>query len=140
MAPAIYLCNLGQAFSETAAQNRDSPAIRIAHWLLDRKAGPGAVVALQNGKTLEGYAAMLACLKVGAAYTNLDVQNPAERLGRILSVCRPIFILCDDAPAPCVAEAAAQAAVPVICLADHRTEIENNEATFPAPGSVTGSD
>src|ERR1043165_6344241 len=140
MAPAIYLCNLGQAFSETAAQNRDSPAIRIAHWLLDRKAGPGAVVALQNGKTLEGYAAMLACLKVGAAYTNLDLQNPAERLSRILSICQPIFVLCDGEPAACVTEAAARVSIPVLCLADHQAEIEHNTTTSPARDSMTGSD
>ena len=158
MAPAIYLCNLGRTFSETAAQNRDLAAIRIApgqdidyatlearsnrlaRWLVGRNVGPGAVVALQNGKTLDGYAAMLACLKVGAAYTNLDVQNPVERLGRILSVCRPVFILCDEAPAPSVTGAAALAFVPVTCMRDHRDELASSEASPPALPPVTGSD
>jgi D-alanine--poly(phosphoribitol) ligase subunit 1 len=49
---------------------------------------------------------MLACLALGVAYTNLDANNPVERLLRILSVCRPALILCDTMPTPAVSEAA----------------------------------
>jgi D-alanine--poly(phosphoribitol) ligase subunit 1 len=157
MAPPVYACNLGRAFADTAARHGDLPAIRIAPgqdidyatleavsdrlacWLLDRNVGPGAVVALQNSKTLYGYASMLACLKAGAAYTNLDANNPVERLGRILSVCDPVFVLCDEAPAPAVTAAAALTSVAVINLQD----LGALNATDAAPGrfpAVTGSD
>jgi D-alanine--poly(phosphoribitol) ligase subunit 1 len=157
MTSEIYTCNLGRAFAETARQNRDLAALRIgsgrdvdyatlealtnrlARWLMERNAGPDKVVALQNGKSLEGYAAMLACLKVGAAYTNLDVQSPVERIYRILSVCRPIFILCDETPVPYVIAAAEKASIPVICLPDHRAELDAAEATAPSFPPVTGS-
>src|SRR5947209_4057222 len=142
MGAPIYACNLGRAFAQTAELHNDHPAIRtpaghdfnyetlnavsdgLARWLLDQKVGPGAIVALQNAKTLYGYASMLACLKVGAAYTNLDSNNPVERLRRILSVCCPVFVLCDESPAPSVIAAAALASLSVIDLRDHRAELE----------------
>lgn len=154
-----YPCNLGRAFAGIAAQHRDIPAIRLApgqdldygtlealthrltRWLLGRGARPGALIALQNGKTAEGYAAMLACLQAGAAYVNLDVQNPPDRLGRILSACRPLLVLCDGPPAPSIAEAAQRVAVPVISLRDHAAEIEAFESTGPSDlPAVTGGD
>src|SRR5262245_31849663 len=114
MAAPSYICNLGRAFHVMASRAPAAPALRIApghdvsydeleslsnrlaRWLIKRKATRGSLVALQNGKTIEGYAVMLACLKIGAAYSNLDVQNPCDRLVRILSVRRPIFVLCDE--------------------------------------------
>ena len=159
MAPAVYACNLGRAFDQTALQNPGLPAIRmapgqdvdyaaltafadrLARWLLDRNAGPGTVVALQNGKTWQGYAAMLACLKAGAAYTNLDVQNPIERLGHILSACRPLLVLCDGPPAASISEVAASLRIPTVCLSDDASEFAAsspaNSAQLP---QVTGAD
>jgi D-alanine--poly(phosphoribitol) ligase subunit 1 len=159
MPAKVYVSNLARAFAATAGRNRESPAIRLAagrelsyaglealtnrlaRWLLNRNAGPGHLVALQNSKTPTGYAAMLACLKIGAAYVNLDVQNPPERLGRILSVCRPAMVLCDDAPAQSLIEAALPLSVQVIQLRDHLAEIEAFEPTEPDDlPPVTGAD
>src|SRR5712671_1446178 len=159
MPAEIYACNLGRAFAETAARHGVLPAIhatdgikvsyadldalsnRLARWLLARHAGPGNIVALQNGKSPEGYAAMLACLKVGAAYTNLDVQNPPERLGHILSVCRPLLVLCDESPAPALVEAAGRSSVPVAVVGDYVTEIGALEGTAPSGlPEVTGTE
>ena len=157
--PALpYICNLGRAFAETARQTPAAPALRLtdgdvsygeletlsnrlAHWLLRRNAGLGSLVALQNGKTLQGCAAMLACLKIGAAYTNVDVQNPPDRLLRILSTCRPVFVLCDGPPAQSLTQAAAQAGVSVITLSDHAADIAACESTTaPDSPQVTGAD
>ena len=159
MQTAIYTHNLGQAFGNVVARHGMLPAIRaadgakisyadldalsnrLARWLSARHAGPGRVVALQNGMTPRGYAAMLACLKVGAAYTNLDVQNPPERLGHILSVCRPLLVLCDESPAEALVDAAARVSIPVVAMPDHMAEIDALEATVPPGlGAPTGAD
>ena len=159
MLAETYACNLGRAFAMTAARNLDAPAIRparggdvsygelearanrLARWLLSCNAGPGRLVALHNSKAPEVYAAMLACLKIGATYVNLDVQNPPERLGRILSVCGPILVLCDESPAQSLTEAAAPLAVPVIQLRDHAADIAAYEPTVPSDlPPVTGAD
>ena len=36
---------------------------------------------------------MIACLRLGIIYTNLDPENPRERLEKILDVCRPRLIV-----------------------------------------------
>jgi D-alanine--poly(phosphoribitol) ligase subunit 1 len=159
MSAKTYACNLGRAFAEMAARHPELPAIRLAsardvnyaelevmanrlaRWLLGRNAGRGSLIALQNGKTPEGYAAMLACLKIGGVYTNLDVENPPERLARILSVCRPTLVLCDESPAPSLAEAAAHLGVPIFALHDLAVEIDTLETTLPPElPTVTGAD
>ncbi len=159
MQPKIYTHNLGQAFANVVARHGILPAVhtadgtkvgyadldalsnRLARWLSARHAGPGRVVALQNAKTPQGYAAMLACLKVGAAYTNLDVQNPPERLGHILSVCRPLLVLCDQTPALALVEAAARLSSPVVAMPDYMAEIDAMEGTIPPDlPKVTGAD
>lgn len=152
-----YACNLGRAFAATAARHAGEPAIRplsgpdvcydelcalagrMSHWLRGRGVTRGCVVALQNGKSPQGYAAMLACLSLGAAYTNLDAQNPVERLRRILSVCAPIFVLCDEPPAPFVSEAAQALSIPVLCLPDHAPDIASQESVL-VDDAVTGTD
>lgn len=53
---------------------------RIANYLLSFGVKPHDVVGIFNTKEVEGYASMLACLKIGAAYTNLDEENPPLRL------------------------------------------------------------
>ena len=119
-----YVYNLGAAFFAVAGEHERRPAIRRAGSAdvsyaelaaevrrtisMLRAAGlaRGALVALQNGKSISGYAAMLACLTLGVTYTNLDPDNPVERLRRILSACQPALILCDAVPAPGVAAVA----------------------------------
>ncbi len=152
-----YLYNLGSAFLAVAKKHGPRPAIRranapdvsyaeLAGQVQDlaarlRTAGlrRGTLVALQNGKSVAGYAAMLACLALGVVYTNLDANNPAERLKRILSVCRPAMILCDDAPSEAIAQAAGELGIPTTLISDLPAAPAQTNA-FAGDASVTGSD
>ena len=107
----MYHYNIATTFCAIAARFADRPALkmahgrtvtygeldaasnRAAHLLSDRGIGRRSVVAILNNKTLDDYAAILACLKVGAAYVNLDDSNPGERLARIFSTCRPKLVV-----------------------------------------------
>jgi D-alanine--poly(phosphoribitol) ligase subunit 1 len=131
-----YIFNLGRMFAAVAARHASRPALRFAGapdltygelaakvtatagWLRSQGVGRGKLVALQNGKTADGYAAMLACLVLGAAYAHLDPQNPAERLQRILEVCRPLFVLCDAPAATNIAAAATARGLQVLTTAE----------------------
>lgn len=102
-----YIFNAGRAFAETAACFSSRPALvllsgatttygelddlsnRIAAWLLREGVATGDVVAIFNCKSIYAYACMIACIKVGAAYVNLDPSSPLERLGKMLSTCGP---------------------------------------------------
>jgi D-alanine--poly(phosphoribitol) ligase subunit 1 len=124
-AAAPYRFTAGQVFSALAAADPSRPALRlpdrvvsygeldaaanrVAHVLQSRGIVRRNVVAIVHTKTVEAYATMLACLKSGAVYVNLDDTNPAERLERIFSTCRPSLVVGDGLP-----EAARQAAASV---------------------------
>ncbi len=153
-----YQYNLGQAFEATVRRQGELPAIRtssgtdisyaqlsalanqISRWLLSQNVGRGNVIALQNAKTPEGYATMLACLKIGSAYVNLDIKNPPQRLGRILSVCRPTLIVCDNTPVTCVSEAAEQLSIPVYSLRECMVDIQSLDTADVDIRGLTGTD
>ncbi|MCU1652181.1 MAG: non-ribosomal peptide synthetase domain protein [Pseudonocardia sp.] len=61
----------------------DGCANQLARYLLARGVRPGDRVALLFDQGPHGYAAMLAVLKVQAAYVPLDVGFPADRIGYI---------------------------------------------------------
>ncbi|MEF8703840.1 MAG: amino acid adenylation domain-containing protein [Candidatus Accumulibacter sp. UW26] len=153
-----YHYNLGLAFEYIAASHAERPALiphagrsisyadlnrrsnQLAHWLKVLGLRRRDVLALFNTKSSESLALMLAALKIGAPYVNLDDQNPAQRLGRILATCRPHLAvsdhsLPDDMVRCCLANDIPLAMVPAAC----------NLAQLPAEppadlNQTTGSD
>jgi D-alanine--poly(phosphoribitol) ligase subunit 1 len=110
-----YVHNLGCAFYRMADNRPDQPALiypsgvsityaalnersnKIARALLERKIGHHSAVCIFNNKSVDAMASMIACLKVGAVYTNLDVNSPWQRVEKMLSRCRPDLVLVDEA-------------------------------------------
>jgi D-alanine--poly(phosphoribitol) ligase subunit 1 len=68
---------------------------KLARWLLTEGIEKGNVIAIFNEKSEFAYALMIACLKIGAIYTNLDFANPWLRTQKIISSCEP-KIICFD--------------------------------------------
>jgi D-alanine--poly(phosphoribitol) ligase subunit 1 len=152
-----YIYNLGTSFFAIAQEHARKPAIRraesadvtyaelagqvrrIALQLRAAALPRGSLVALQNGKSVSGYAAMLACLTVGVTYTNLDVNNPVHRLERILSVCRPALILCDATPAEPVVAAAEALGIRTIMI-DALANVSVQRGHVEHDDAVTGTD
>ena len=108
-----YTYNLGQAFRSAAStyaqrealrftdgascsyQSLDALSDQLSSGLLSLGLARRDVIGIFHSKTVLGYAAMLAALKLGVAYVNLDEQNPPQRLRRILDTCRPKCIVTD---------------------------------------------
>lgn len=108
-----YTYNLALAFKQVAEAHAEHIALhypdgnqvtykdlnvlsnRCAHFLLQNGVSLGDVVAIFNTKSAQAFAVMLACLKVGAIYVNLDVSSPATRLTRILNTCQPSLCFLD---------------------------------------------
>lgn len=102
-----YTYNLGQLFSKVAEENANEIAIKtiegnhfayqelevlsnkLAHFLLTENLQKGDVIAVLNNKTAFSYAIMLACLKTGIIYTNLDPKSPVERFSKMIDKCEP---------------------------------------------------
>lgn len=104
-----YIYNLGQLFNRIAFDNKSKPALKfldgavvsysylelqsnkIANFLLENSVKQGDVIAIFNEKSTVSYSTMLACLKIGAIYTNLDNNSPVERLRKMISICNPVM-------------------------------------------------
>src|SRR5260370_26926547 len=65
----------------------------MARWLVDQGVVAKDVVCLSGEKSVDTFACMIACLKLGAVYSVLDYDSPAARLSKILSICRPRLLL-----------------------------------------------
>lgn len=102
--------NLGDAWQSLLSQSADQPAIesatniltysqldrlsnQIADWFEKNKVIKHQVIAIINTKEFYDYAAMLACLKIGVTYVNLDFDSPPTRLRKILQTCNPVMVV-----------------------------------------------
>lgn len=108
-----YFVNLGQFFTDVAATHAQRPALRYAEQtysyadllgfaeslaasLTSRNLGRGDVIAIANNKRPLSYALMLAALRLGIAYVNIDVASPLARNSRILEMSGATLLFYDD--------------------------------------------
>ncbi|MDF2583198.1 MAG: non-ribosomal peptide synthetase, partial [Mycobacterium sp.] len=104
----------------------DEAANRLAHLLSGYGAGPGETVALMFPRCPDAIVAILAVLKVGAAYLPIDPAMPAERRE---------FMLADTAPVAALAHrdlADRFGELPVIDVGDPRVDTQPSTA-LPGP-------
>ncbi len=103
----MYEYNLGLKFENITARYPQRTAIKfaaqksISYLSLNNKANQfarylnqkgvniGDVVSISGTKNIYTYICVLACLKLGAAYSIIDDDSPLERLKKILSRCHP---------------------------------------------------
>jgi D-alanine--poly(phosphoribitol) ligase subunit 1 len=102
-----YIYNLGILFNEIASGNKSAPAItmtdgsvtsydrlntlsnQIARFIINKNILTGNVAAIFNDKSIEAYAIMIACLKTGVIYTNLDTNSPVDRINKMIDISKP---------------------------------------------------
>ena len=153
-----YRYNLGLAFEGVAESYPERPALilaegrsvsfadldrltnQLAHWISSLGLGRRDVLALFNAKTVEGHALMLAALKIGAAYVNLDDQNPPQRLAMILATCQPRLAVSDHPLPEAIGHCCQSAGVPLLLLPAPAVVDRLSAARLAATGLVTGSD
>ncbi|WP_210748772.1 non-ribosomal peptide synthetase, partial [Actinomadura latina] len=122
-APAVVSGDVTLTFAEL-----DAWSDRLAERLARRGAGPESVVALAFPRSPEFLAAVLAVLKVGAAYLPVDVNYPADRIAFMFADTKPMLVLAAEESAGVVP----RAGVDVLTFADIDAE------TAPGPGSGPG--
>lgn len=150
-----YVTTLGAAFREIAARHAERPALiypetgeRVSYAELNRLASrvaaalhaqglqPADVVVFFHDKSPAAYAAMLACLRLGVIYVNLDPDSPWARLHRILATCRPKLVVNAFAALPFAAELAAEGHARALHL---RALPEADENAAPPDARISGS-
>ena len=108
-----YQYNLGIRFSNIARKHKlrtalkypdgkcidynylDETSNQLGKYLINRNFRKGDVIAIFNEKSSTAYSLMLACLKTGIIYTNLDISSPWARLEKIINSCRPSAVFFD---------------------------------------------
>ncbi len=113
MLASNYIYNLGLKFDEVVAQYATRTALRypdgqiltyreldklanqLTHLIQEKGIGQGDVVAIFNEKSPAAYALMLACIKSGVVYSNLDLSSPYQRIEKILATCQPKAVFLD---------------------------------------------
>ncbi|WP_233103781.1 non-ribosomal peptide synthetase [Streptomyces flavofungini] len=72
-------------------------ANRLAHWLIERGAGPERLVAIRMPRSFDLLTAIYGVLKTGAAYLPIETDLPAERVEHMLADSTPLLVL-DELP------------------------------------------
>jgi D-alanine--poly(phosphoribitol) ligase subunit 1 len=153
-----YIYNTGTLFSNVCAANAGRTALkypggatvtfteleilsnRIAHYFVSIGLKKGDVIALFNNKSPLGYGCMLAALKTGIIYTNLDLTSPYQRIKKILERCQPKFVFFDMECA--IRSEVDEMSIPSVNLYEQFEErIKDCSSALPAfTKNVTGSE
>lgn len=108
-----YFHNLGQLFTWIAEWSGDRPALiypeqtvsfaelnqvhlRLAAWLQEDGIGHGDRVAIVSSKGILTYGLMLACLRLGVSYVNLDPAAPIDRNLSIIDSSKTMRVFVED--------------------------------------------
>ncbi|MBD3009883.1 non-ribosomal peptide synthetase [Streptomyces sp. 5-10] len=87
-APALVFEDQELSYAEV-----DARAQRVARLLAARGIGPETIVAVSMPRSPELIVALLAVMRVGAAYLPLDPEYPADRVSAMLRDSRPALLL-----------------------------------------------
>ncbi|MCW8096289.1 non-ribosomal peptide synthetase [Streptomyces tauricus] len=68
-------------------------ANRLAHWLIERGAGPEQVVAVRIPRSAELMVVAHAVVKAGAVYLPVDTDLPEDRVRQVLVSAKPLLVL-----------------------------------------------
>lgn len=119
----------------TYAQLQDQTE-RIARRLMRAGLRQGDVAVMLHDKSPAAFAAMLACLRLGIIYANLDPDSPWERVCKILGTCQPRIIINAFVQMPFRDECRAVGFADVLDLRDIGEEADGS--ALPDPAHIDG--
>lgn len=96
----------------------------------------GQVAAFFHDKNLKAFATMLACLRLGVVYTNMDPDSPWERIRKIFENCSPNVIINAFEKLPFEDELSQAKKIPVLHL--YSINCMNSEEVLPPEELVQG--
>ena len=68
-------------------------ANQLAHWLIEKGAGPERLVAVRVPRSVDLMVALYAVVKSGAAYLPVDTELPEDRVRHVLDSAKPLLML-----------------------------------------------
>jgi len=154
-----HISNLGLKFREIVGRHAARPALRqagdettsyaeldqlsnrMARLLIERGLRRGDVVGIFHDKSPAAFATMLACLKIGLIYSNLDPDSPWERIRKMIQTTEPKAIVNAFLEPPHAVELQGQRTI-VIHLRQPATTAEllcRDASEFSDFGGLTGA-
>lgn len=112
---------------------------RIANYFISNNIKHGDVVGIFNTKECSGFASMLACLKIGATYTNIDEENPSKRIESILKTCETKLLLTDHKVTETVSNLAKKMNIKLLDMTDTKIFDYFDDANLEISNNLTGS-
>ena len=155
---STYHYNLGAYFSDVAESKSQCIALRypareysyaeLTRWvdcltelLLDNGCRRGDVIAIGHNKQPLSYALMLAGLRLGVAYVNIDVDSPLERNARALQISGACLLFCDSSEyAQSMSELAEEHGCKVLMLYKERLPDPTDQALTEQKGLLVKVD
>lgn len=103
-------CCIHEAFTQRAARQPNAVAVRcgqqdvtygeldarssqLANYLVERGVGGGDLIALLMERSVDMITTLLGILKTGGAYLALNTDDPARRIGQLISDARPRYVI-----------------------------------------------
>jgi len=87
-------------------------ANQLAHYLIERGAGPEVIIGMYNERSVETVVGLLGILKAGGAYLPLDADYPTGRLALMVQDARASLLLSVER----MLERLGEPTVPAVCL------------------------
>ncbi len=148
--------NLAEYFYISAKNYQDRPALRykkeiitynqlnklsnqLANYFLSLKIKRYDVIGILNTKKYLGYASMLACLKIGAIYTNIDEENPPNRLEKILCKCKTKLLISDHKPIAAINNLVCKLNINFIDLSENNEFANLNDCNLESSKNIIGT-
>ncbi|WP_393916808.1 non-ribosomal peptide synthetase, partial [Halostreptopolyspora alba] len=73
-------------------------ANQLAHWLVERGAGPERLVAVRVPRSVDLMVAIYGVVKAGAAYLPVEADLPEDRVRHVLDSAEPLLVLDGELP------------------------------------------
>jgi D-alanine--poly(phosphoribitol) ligase subunit 1 len=112
---------------------------KLANYFLSVGIKAYDVIGIFNTKEPISYASMLACLKIGATYTNIDKENPRIRLEKILKTCKPKLLVSDHTPSDLIQNVSKKQNIKLINLNNGRIFEKFNDKNLKISNKIIGS-
>ena len=156
----MYNCNLGTLFENIASTYSERQVLKfipsrsisykefnqksnqIACYLIELGIQQDDVICISGLKSVETFACMIGCLKIGAIYTVIDPSSPVERLRKIILRCLPKLLFVNSQLEKVLQELAAELGIDVVNTESESFENKINSCSgsnLESTQSITGS-
>ena len=81
----------------------------------------------------------MACIKIGAIYTNIDIENPKIRLEKMFNICEPKLLVCDHKPSTLISSLSNKLNIDLLDLSEIKLYESFDDGNLEVSKGIIGS-